>query len=197
MAFRDDDSNGTHACKPAKLEDRMEECLLDSRTVILSVEVTGEGSGLYRKLAWLYAKDPGKEVRIILNSPGGEVYDGITIYNMIRHFTGKGMPVEVEVMGLCASMATVVLQAATRRVACRHTRFLLHEVSEFKLFSDETATEKEEEARELGIVNRMLAGILAERAGRQVEDVLMAIKRHELWMSAEEAREWGLVDEVR
>jgi ATP-dependent Clp endopeptidase proteolytic subunit ClpP len=180
-----------------KLSDKIDECMLRNRTVVLSSTVDNEEREFYRKMVWLYEKDPHKKVRVILNSPGGDVYDGITIYNTIRGFIDAGLPVDIEVMGLCASMAAIVLQAASTRIAYKYTRFLLHEVSEFTFFSEETATEKEEEARELCIVNRTMATILAERAGKPVEEVLQAIKKHQLWMSAEEAKAWGLVDEVK
>lgn len=145
----------------------------------------------------MYLAGRSKEpIRLIMSSPGGDVYDGLLIYNAIRDVQAAGTPVVVEIFGLCASMATVVLQAASKRIAHRGSRFCLHEVSEFKLFSDETATQKLDEAEELAAINRALVEILAERSGKQADEIASLIKRRNYWLSANEAEAFGLVDAV-
>lgn len=169
---------------------------LDRRLLFLTDSI-GQPEAQALLIDIMYLAGRSKEpIRLIMSSPGGDVYEGLLIYNAIRDVQAAGTPVVIEIFGLCASMATVVLQAASKRIAHRGSRFLLHEVSEFKFFSDETVTEKQDEAEELARINRTLIEILADRSGKRPEEIGSLIKRRNYWLSAIEARDFGLVDEV-
>ena len=169
---------------------------LDRRLLFLTEEI-GQPEAQALLIDIMYLAGRSKEpIRLIMSSPGGDVYEGLLIYNAIRDVQAAGTPVVVEILGLCASMATVVLQAASKRIAHRGSRFLLHEVREFKFFSEETATEKADEAEELARINQTLIEILADRTGRTVEEIGSLIKRRNYWLSASEAKSFGIVDQV-
>lgn len=178
------------------LQDEIRFTLLQKRILFLGFEVDDVAVVDFTSdLLYVTARD-FRPVRVIMSSPGGDVYAGIAIYNAIRDSVCTGIVVNVEVRGLCASIAAVILQAASKRIACRGTRFLLHEVSEFKIFSEESATEKFEQADELSKCNRTLAAIIAERCGKPVAEILKKIKKRDWWLSAEEALEYNLIDEI-
>jgi len=169
---------------------------LDRRLLFLTEEI-GQPEAQALLIDIMYLAGRSKEpIRLIMSSPGGGVYEGLLIYNAIRDVQAAGTPVVIEIFGFCASMATVVLQAASKRIAHRGSRFCLHEVSEFKVFSEETATEKADEAEELARMNQMLIEILADRTGKTVEEIGSLIKRRNFWLSAADAKDFGLVDQV-
>ena len=144
----------------------------------------------------LYMESVGPEpIRVILNSVGGDVYDGLLIFDTIRDIAKKGIEVTIEVRGLAASMAAIILQAASikRRTSSRYTRFLIHEISSL---SAGTTSEQEEQVNELRKLNSMLRDILSERTGRSVEEIEKMWKKTDVWFSADEALKFGLVDEV-
>jgi len=139
------------------------------------------------------AEESKKPIKIIMNSPGGEVYPGLLLFDSIKRLTESGIEVVVEVRGLGASMGAVILQAASKRIASRYSRFLIHEVSSVTWGK---ASEQEEEVRELRKINDMLAMIIAERTGKTVEEINKIWTKKDVWMSAQEAKDFGLVDEV-
>jgi ATP-dependent Clp protease protease subunit len=193
----DDDQEEQLVHDPLRFYDKLNIRLLKTRTIVVCTSVSAEDEPFFTKLNYLVSEDSKAPITVILNCPGGDVYDGFVIHNAILRARSQGTPVNVEVLGLCASMANIVLQAGTRRIAWKSTRFLLHEVSKFKFFDESTATQAEEEARELGKLNTMLAQIIADRVKKPIDEVLKAIKKNELWLSAEEALIYGLVDEVK
>ena len=90
-------------------------------------------------------------------------------------------------------MAPIILQAGSKRVASKYTRFLLHEIMTMTIGR---TSEQEEQVIELRKLNSMLRDILVERTGKPAEAIDKAWKKTERWLSAEEALEFGLIDEV-
>ncbi len=76
-----------------------------------------------------YASLNKKPITITMNTPGGSVVDGLSIYDSIKRVTAKGIKVRIIATGACMSMGTIILQAATERLSTPHTAFLLHELS--------------------------------------------------------------------
>lgn len=175
------------------LEERLEWSLLKDRAIILHGQ-TDEYicQKVSRRLEFLgrESKDP---IHIILNSVGGSVYDGLLVFDTIKNLTAKGIPVVCEARGLAASMGCIILQAGTKRLATPHTRLLIHEVSSWQW--GET-TQLEEQTEELRKLNSMLNQIIAERTGKTVEEIGELTKKTDYWMSAQEALDFGLVDEI-
>jgi len=175
------------------LEDDIKRRLLDKRIVMFVGEVgRALAADVTRDLLYLATKSK-KPIRVILNSIGGEVYAGLLIYNTIKSIVNQGTEVTVEARGLAASMATIILQAGSKRVAPRYTRFLIHEVSGWTWGK---VSEVEEAAEEFRKVNNMLRNIIAERSGRDPKEIDKLWTKKEVWYSAEEAKEFGLIDEI-
>lgn len=175
------------------LNDAITKKLLDSRIVLFAGDVHLTDAELPLKHLLYLGTENDKPVRVILNSPGGEVYVGLLIFDTIKDLVNKGIDVTVEVRGLAASMGAIILQAGTHRVASKYSRLLIHEVSSI---SWGKASEQEDEVKELRIVNDSMAQIIAERCGKTVEDINKIWTKKDVWMSAQEAKDFGLIDEV-
>jgi len=175
------------------LEDLISAQLLKSRLIILNEEIDEENAkNVVRQLIYLACLS-NEPIKIILNSVGGEVYKGLLIYNTIKDLVQKGIEVTIEVRGLGASMACVIVQAATKRLASRRTRFLIHEVSSIAWGR---TSEVQEQADELRKVNDLCKDILAERSKKTAEEIEKIWHKKDVWMSAEETLEFGLIDEI-
>ncbi len=136
---------------------------------------------------------------IILNSPGGDVYYGIGIHDAIGVITARGITVNIVGMGLVASMASVIIQAGTKRFATPHTQFLLHQVSDSILFREEEVNVTEERADEMKRINRIVMNIIAQRIGLDIEELLAKTKKLDYWLDVTQAKAMGthgVIDEV-
>jgi len=175
------------------LEDKIEKELLDKGVILLHGELNEKLCNFAcKKLLYLEAKG-FKSIRIVLNSPGGEVYHALLVYNTIKELVDKGLKVEVEARGLVASAAMLILQAGSLRRASKYSRFLIHEVSSW---SYGKASEIVDESKEVMKVNEMLLEILAEKSSLTKRRLAKMIKRKDFWFGSEEAKKWGFIDEV-
>lgn len=133
-------------------------------------------------------------IRVVFSSDGGGVYPALGLYDSIKRC---GRDVEFLCTGLVASAAAmIVLQAATRRLAYPNTRFLLHEPSRWIFIGMERASDLKDQAAEMDRVIDIMVGILVNRCGKDPALVRSTIERKEAWMSAQEALDWGLIDEI-
>jgi ATP-dependent Clp protease protease subunit len=169
--------------------------LTKARTVVLHGEIEeGPSRDATKQLLYLglISKEP---VHVVLNSVGGDLYDSLLVYDTIREMVRSGIEVTVDVRGLAASMATVILQAASpaRRLASKYSRILIHEISSI---SAGRTSEQKEQVKELEAANDMLKGILADRAGKTPEEIEKIWHKRDVWFSADEAQAFGLLDEV-
>lgn len=158
----------------------------------------GLGSSVFKGLS-SQASESKKPIWVILNSPGGDVLHGLAIYDCIRMFAESGIEINVLSIGVAASMATVILQAGTKRLALPHTQFLVHQVSETILFKTEEVSEGKERVEELERINRIVMGIIAERADIDLEELLRLSKKKDCWYAPEEAKKFGkngLIDKI-
>jgi len=143
--------------------------------------------------------DRKKPIWVILDSPGGDVFAGFAIHDMIRSAVAGGAEINILGKGLMASMATVVLQAATKRFTLPYTQFLVHEVSQSIFEIGEKVSEGEERVEESKRINRIVMGIIAKRVGMNVDDLIKISKKKDCWFDADGALklgEHGLVDQV-
>ena len=166
--------------------------LLLDRIVFISGEVTDEmANAVCAQLLFLQSQDAEKEISVYVNSPGGSVTAGLAIYDTLQFVK---CPVATYCIGQAASMGAVLLTAGTkgRRFALPNARIMIHQPwggAEGK------ASDIEITAREILRLKEMLNGILATHAGRKMADVVKDTDRDH-FMSAEEAKTWGLIDEV-
>ncbi|HBJ59292.1 MAG TPA: ATP-dependent Clp endopeptidase proteolytic subunit ClpP [Verrucomicrobia bacterium] len=166
--------------------------LLLDRIVFISGEVNDEmANAVVAQLLFLQSQDPKKQINVYVNSPGGSVTAGLAIYDTMQFVS---CPIATYCIGQAASMGAVLLTAGRKglRYALPHARIMIHQPwggAEGK------ASDIEITAREILRLKDILNGILAQHAGKEKEDVVKDTDRDH-FMSAEEAREWGLIDKV-
>ncbi len=166
--------------------------LLLDRIVFISGEVNDEmANAVCAQLLFLQAQDPKKEISVYVNSPGGSVTAGLAIYDTMQFVK---CPVATYCIGQAASMGAVLLTAGAKgkRHALPNSRIMIHQPwggAEGK------ASDIEITAREILRLKEILNGILAKHSGKKMEDVVKDTDRDH-FMSAEEAKAWGLIDKV-
>lgn len=140
-----------------------------------------------------------RPIWIILDSYGGIVVAGLAIYDTIKAAVASGAEVNIIGKGIVASMASVIIQAGSRRFALPHTQFLVHEVSQSVFEEEEKVSEGEERIQENKRINRIIMNVIAERAGIDVDELIKLSKKKDCWFNAEAARKLGtngLIDEI-
>ena len=166
--------------------------LLLDRIVFISGEVNDDmANAVCAQLLFLQSQDATKEISVYVNSPGGSVTAGLAIYDTMQFVK---CPIATYCLGQAASMGAVLLSAGAkgRRFALPNARIMIHQPwggAEGK------ASDIEITAREILRLKEVLNSILAKHSGKSMEDVIKDTDRDH-FMSAEEAKEWGLVDEI-
>ena len=174
------------------LDDHLTARLLHQRVIVLGQEVDDAvANRLCAALLLLAAEDPRADISLYVNSPGGSVTAGLAIYDTMRLIPND---VSTLAMGLAASMGQFLLSAGTpgKRFALPHARVLMHQGS---AGIGGTAVDIEIQAENLEHTKNVLMGLIAEHTGQPVEKVERDCAR-DRWFTAEEARDYGLVDEV-
>ena len=166
--------------------------LLLDRIVFISGEVNDDmANAVCSQLLFLQSQDATKEISVYVNSPGGSVTAGLAIYDTMQFVK---CPIATYCLGQAASMGAVLLSAGAkgRRFALPNARIMIHQPwggAEGK------ASDIEITAREILRLKEVLNSILAKHSGKSMEEVIKDTDRDH-FMSAEEAKEWGLVDEI-
>jgi ATP-dependent Clp protease protease subunit len=166
--------------------------LLNERIVFLGTPVTEDIANLIvAQLLHLESEDPDKDISIYVNSPGGSVYAGLAIYDTMQFIKPD---VQTICVGVAMSMGALLLAggAAGKRMALPNAKILIHQVSGG--FSGQAA-DIEIHAREIIDVRRRLDEILAKHTKQDLEKVAKDTER-DYFMSAEEAREYNIIDRV-
>jgi ATP-dependent Clp protease protease subunit len=188
-AEEEDEPQGEKAGRgPKSLEER----LLKSRTIALFEPITPRSSRrIVTGLLVLEAEDQKSPITVLVNSPGGSVDDGYAMYDTMRFVRS---PVRVVCVGLAASAANIVLLGAPKgsRYALPNTRILLHQPS---TGAAGQASDLAITAREILKTRAMLNGLLAKETGQKLERIEEDTNR-DFWLSAEEAKDYGLIDRV-
>ena len=162
------------------------------RIVFLSSEVNdGMANQLIAQMLYMDSEDPGKDILLYINSPGGSVTAGLAIFDTMQHIKSDVVTICV---GLAASMGSFLLAAGTKgkRLALPHSRIMIHQPSGG---ARGQATDIEIEAREILRIRHQLNGIYADNTGQTIEKIEKDMDR-DFFMSAEEAKEYGLIDKV-
>lgn len=166
--------------------------LLKDRIIFLGTPVDDQVANvIIAQLLFLESDDPDKEVNLYINSPGGSVSAGLGIYDAMQHIK---CPVNTTVVGLAASMGALLLAAGTgKRYALPNSRIMIHQPLLHGVGGQ--VTDIEITAREALKTKEQMAEILAKHTGQSIDRVKADTER-DRWMSAQEAKEYGLVDEV-
>jgi ATP-dependent Clp protease protease subunit len=166
--------------------------LLRDRIIFLGTPITDEVANvIIAQMLFLESEDPDKDIYFYINSPGGLVTAGLAIYDTMQYIKPD---VSTLCMGQAASMAAVLLAAGVKgkRYALPHSRILLHQpMGGFQ----GQATDVEIQAREVLRLREELNRILTYHTGRPLEQIAKDTER-DFYMSGEQAKEYGIVDEV-
>ncbi len=168
------------------------ERLLESRTMLLAEPITKDlAERVCSKLLLLEQDSESKPITLYINSPGGDVDAGFAVFDMARFIAA---PVRCISAGLAASAAVVVLLAAPkqRRLSLPNSRFLMHQPSAGVRGS---IADIRIEAKEIIKMRQRINELIARETGQPVEKVENDTRRN-YWMSAEEAREYGLIERI-
>lgn len=166
--------------------------LLKDRIIFLGEEVNEHTANIVvAQLLYLAYEDPKKDIKLYINSPGGSVYDGLAIYDTIQHITPDVQTIGI---GLQASMGAFLLSSGTKgkRYALPNARIMIHQPSSG---TRGKITDQEITLREGVYLKNRLNEILAKNTGQKLAKIEKDVDR-DYWMSSEEAKEYGIVDEV-
>ena len=166
--------------------------LLNDRIVFLGEEVNATTASLVvAQLLYLEAQDPDKEIQLYINSPGGSVTDGMAIYDTMQYIK---CDVSTICVGMAASMGAFLLSSGAKgkRLALPNAEIMIHQPS---AGTKGQVTDMAIHLRRLEIIKKRLNHILADNTGRDIETVTADCERDN-FMTAEEAKEYGLIDNV-
>lgn len=166
--------------------------LFTSRILFLGTEINADVANIINsQLLYLQMDNPNQEISLYINSPGGNVYDGLSIYDTMQYIS---CPVSTTCMGLAASMGSVLLTGGEngKRFALPHSRIMLHQpiggihgqASDIAIVNNE-----------IQILKSELYEILAKHTGQDLGKIKADADR-DFWLTAQQAKEYGLIDDV-
>jgi ATP-dependent Clp protease protease subunit len=166
--------------------------LLNERIIFLGTPIDDQVANLVvAQMIHLESEDPDKDISIYINSPGGQVYSGLMIYDTMQFIKPD---VQTICVGIAMSMGAVILSggAEGKRLALPNAKILIHQVSGG--FQGQ-ATDIEIQARETIALKRRLEEILAHHTGRPMEQISRDMER-DYFMTSQEAQDYGIIDNV-
>lgn len=166
--------------------------LLNDRIIFLGEDVNAHTANLVvAQLLFLAHEDPKKDIKLYINSPGGSVYDGLAIIDTMNYIEPDVQTIGI---GLQASMGAMLLSCGTKgkRFALPNARVMIHQPSSG---TQGKITDQEIMLKEGIFLKKRLAEILAKNTGKKVDQIIKDMDRDN-WMSADEAKDYGIIDEV-
>ena len=166
--------------------------LLKERVIFLGDEVNSATANIVvAQLLHLAFEDPKKDIKLYINSPGGSVYDGLAIIDTMNYIEPDVQTIGI---GLQASMGAMLLSAGAKgkRYVLPNSRIMIHQPSSG---TQGKITDQEIALKEGIYLKQKLAEMLAKNTGKDIKQVIKDMDRDN-WMSAEEAKTYGLIDEV-
>lgn len=166
--------------------------LLKDRIIFLGEDVNEHTANIVvAQLIHLADEDPKKDIKLYINSPGGSVYDGLAIYDTIQYIKPDVQTIGI---GLQASMGAFLLSSGTKgkRFALPSSRIMIHQPSSG---TQGKITDQEITLKEGIFLKQLLNKILAKNTGQKLSKIEKDADR-DFWMSADEAKTYGIIDEV-
>lgn len=166
--------------------------LMADRIIFLGTDVNDYSANVIQaQMLYLDSVDPGKEISMYINSPGGSVYAGLGIYDTMQLIKS---PVATICTGMAASMAAVLLVAGEegRRSALPHSRVMIHQPMGG---ADGQASDIEITAREIQKLKKELYTIISDHSHTEYDKV-WADSDRDYWMTAQEAKDYGMIDGI-
>ena len=175
------------------LDDHIYQRLLQNRIIFLGSEVRDDNANaICAQMLLLNAQDPNADIWLYINSPGGSVDSGMAIYDTMQWISNDVATVG---MGLAASMGQFLLTAGTKgkRYALPHARIMMHQPSGgIRGQASDIAIQ----AEQLIYVKRLMAERIAHHTGQTVDQIQLDSER-DRWFTADQAKEYGIIDHVR
>ncbi len=166
--------------------------LLRERIVFLGQEVDDQiANVIVSQMLYLEAQDPDKDISLYINSPGGQAYAGMAIYDVIQHIRPEVSTICVG-MGMSAAAMILCGGATGKRLALPNARIMIHQGS---AGARGAPTDMEIQLREVLATTRRMAEIIAHHTGRPIEQVERDIDR-DYFMTADDAKAYGLIDDI-
>ncbi|MDD4489771.1 MAG: ATP-dependent Clp endopeptidase proteolytic subunit ClpP [Paludibacter sp.] len=166
--------------------------LMMDRIIFLGTQIDDYTANVIQaQLLFLDSSDPGKDISIYINSPGGSVYAGLGIYDTMQFI---GSDVATICTGMAASMAAVLMVAGTKnkRSALKHSRVMIHQPMGG---AQGQASDIEITAREIQKLKKELYSIIADHSGNPFERIEKDSDR-DYWMTSQEALDYGMIDRI-
>lgn len=166
--------------------------LMMDRIIFLGSEIDDYTANVIQaQLLYLDSTDPGKDISIYINSPGGLVYAGLGIYDTMQYIS---CDVSTMCTGLAASMASVLLCAGTpgKRFALPHSRIMIHQPMSG---CDGQESDIAIAAKEIKTLKNDLYTIISEHSGQNIKKITKDADR-DYWMTAREAKNYGMIDDI-
>jgi len=167
--------------------------LLNERIVFLGEDVNSHTANIViAQLLHLAYSDPKKDIKLYINSPGGTIYDGLAIIDTMNYIEPDVQTIGI---GLQASMGAMLLSAGTKgkRFALPNSRVMIHQPSYGAPTSK--VTDQEITLQETVFLKKKLIEMMVANTGKTAKQIEKDMDR-DYWMSAEEAREYGIIDEI-
>jgi len=155
---------------------------------------TDSANSLIAQLLFLDAEDNTKDINLYINCPGGMVTAGLAVYDTMQYIKS---PITTICMGMAMSFGAVLLAAGTKgkRYALEHSRIMIHQPLIYGGGISGTVSDIDIETRELVLTKEKLSAIIANHTGQTKEKVLADTERN-YYMSSQEAKKYGIIDEV-
>jgi ATP-dependent Clp protease protease subunit len=166
--------------------------LLDDRIIFLSTDIDDYTCNLIKAQLIYLESESDEDIKIYIDSGGGSVYSGLGLLDVMDFIKPDIVTVNT---GLAASMAAVILCSGTngKRKALRRSRTMIHQPLGYTGYAQ--ATDMEIEAKEINSLKKELYEIISERTG-QVYDRVYKDSERDYWMTAEDAKKYGMIDEI-
>jgi ATP-dependent Clp protease protease subunit len=166
--------------------------LMMDRIIFLGLPIDDYVANIIQaQLLYLDSTDPGKDIQLYFNSPGGSVYAGLGIYDTMQYISAD---IATICTGMAASMGAILLTAGTKgkRSALKHSRVMIHQPMGG---AEGNASDIEITAREIVKLKKELYEIIALHSGNTLEKVEKDADR-DYWMTSQEAKDYGMIDEI-
>lgn len=167
--------------------------LLDDRIIFLSTEIDSDICNIIKAQLMYLETDSDDDIKIYIDSPGGSVYSGLGLLDVMDYVTPDIITVNT---GLAASMAAVILcsGAKGKRKALKRSRTMIHQPMSYGGYVQQ-ASDMEIEAKEMNSIKKELYEIISERTGQNYDRVHKDGDR-DYWMSAQDAKKYGMIDDI-
>ena len=166
--------------------------LLNERVIFLGDEVNSQTANIVvAQLLHLAYQNPDEDIKLYINSPGGSVYDGLAIYDTMNFIKPDVQTIGI---GLQASMGAFLLSSGAKgkRAVLANSRVMIHQPSSG---TQGKVTDQEISLKEAIDLKKKLNKILAENTGQKLDKITNDVER-DFWMSAEDAKKYGLIDKI-